>query len=223
MSLLDGAKRATGTAIVIDVFRAFTTAAYAIEQGAEKIILVAGIEEALRLRENGTAHLCMGEVDGKRPDCFEFGNSPFAISNQNLQGKVVVQSTGAGTVGVTAANNADSIFLGSLVTATATIETILQDNPDKVSIVAMGAEGKSKTDEDEQCAMYLRNLLERRNPDPDALKSLILSGAESLKYDDPTRPHFDVRDRNLALDIDRFQFAISVRSINGLNVASKRT
>ena len=200
-SLLEGAKRASGTVVVIDVFRAFTTAAYAFNQGAQELILVAGVEEALRLRRNGMVHLCMGEVGGEKPEGFDFGNSPFAIAKENLEGKVIAQSTSAGTVGVDAANNADVIFLGSLVTATATINAIRQNDPECVSIVAMGSEGKMKTDEDEQCALYLRNLLEGRNPDPNALRSLILSGAESLKYGDPNRPHFDIGDRNFALDI----------------------
>ena len=123
-SLLEGAKRASGTVVVIDVFRAFTTAAYAFNQGAKELILVAGVEEALRLRRNGMVHLCMGEVNGEKPEGFDFGNSPFAIAKENLEGKVIAQSTTAGTVGVDAANNADVIFLGSLVTATATINAI---------------------------------------------------------------------------------------------------
>ena len=39
-SLLNGAKEAQGTVVIIDVYRAFTTAAIAFSKGAEKIILV---------------------------------------------------------------------------------------------------------------------------------------------------------------------------------------
>src|SRR5262245_8065009 len=66
-SLLRGAQEAQGTAIIIDVFRAFTTAAVAFDRGAERIVLVAEVEEALELRRRGVGHLCIGEVDGKRP------------------------------------------------------------------------------------------------------------------------------------------------------------
>jgi 2-phosphosulfolactate phosphatase len=38
-SLLEGAQRATGTVVIIDVFRAFTTAAVALARGASKIIM----------------------------------------------------------------------------------------------------------------------------------------------------------------------------------------
>ena len=55
-SLLDGAAQATGTVAVIDVFRAFTTAAVALAGGAYKVIMVSTVKEALSLREKGIAH-----------------------------------------------------------------------------------------------------------------------------------------------------------------------
>ena len=79
-SLLNGAKEAQGTVVIIDVYRAFTTAAIAFSKGAEKIILVSEIEEALELKRNGIGSICMGEVGGMRPEGFDFGNSPFERS-----------------------------------------------------------------------------------------------------------------------------------------------
>ena len=52
-SLVEGAARATGTVAVIDVFRAFTTAAVALANGASRIIMVSTVEEALALRNDG--------------------------------------------------------------------------------------------------------------------------------------------------------------------------
>ena len=43
----DGARAATVVVVVIDVMRAFTTAAYAFEAGIDKIELVATVEEAM--------------------------------------------------------------------------------------------------------------------------------------------------------------------------------
>ena len=45
-SLLEGARRATGTVAVIDVFRAFTTAAVALANGASRIVMVRTVDEA---------------------------------------------------------------------------------------------------------------------------------------------------------------------------------
>ena len=51
-----------GTVVIVDVFRAFTTASIAFSWGADRILLVAQVEEALDLRGRGLGDLCMGEV-----------------------------------------------------------------------------------------------------------------------------------------------------------------
>ena len=48
-SLLEGAARGNGTVGIIDVFRAFTTAAVALANGASRIIMVVTVDEALAL------------------------------------------------------------------------------------------------------------------------------------------------------------------------------
>lgn len=222
-SLLRGAQEAEGTAIIIDVFRCFTTAAVAFSRGAEKIILVAEVEEALDLKASGAGEMCMGEVSGMMPEGFDFGNSPSQLSAANVSGKTLIQSTRAGTVGVTAARNATQIYGGSLVVAQATAKAILNDAPDLVSIVAMGAEAKARADEDEQCALYIRNLILGRTPDHSAVRDLILAGEEAQKYGDPARPHFPLKDRDMALEIDTVAFAIKIGEENGLLVARPET
>lgn len=218
-SLLRGAQEAEGTTIIIDVFRAFTTAAVAFDRGAEQIVLVAEVEDALALRRRGVGHLCIGEVDGKRPAGFDFGNSPYEVSQADFTGKTLIQSTRAGTVGATAAAAADTLYLGSLVIATATVNAILASAPPLVSIVAMGYAATWRADEDEQCALFLRNLLQGRRPDHDAVQKLVLIGQEAQKYGDPSQPHFHPCDRAMAVHIDRYPFAIRVQREDGLFVA----
>lgn len=211
VSLLEGAQSAKGTVVIIDVYRAFTTEAIAFQRGVEKIVLVAEIDEALALRERGVGDLCVGEVEGKRPEGFDFNNSPYELSQVDLKGKTLIHSTRAGTVGVTAAVNADVIYGGSLAVAQATVDAILTTNPDVVTLVAMGWAGHERTDEDEQCGLYLRNLLQGRKPDEAAVRSLILAGLESQKFGDPTKPHFYAQDRDLALAINSAPFAIRIQ------------
>src|SRR5215468_10039874 len=101
-SLLEGAKRATGSVAVIEVFRAFTTAAVALANGATSIVMVRSVEEALALRDAGIGQICMGEVRGRAPVGFDYGNSPFEISGVDFQGKTIIQWTSAGTQGIVA-------------------------------------------------------------------------------------------------------------------------
>ena len=103
----------------------------------------------------------MGEVRGRAPEGFDFGNSPFEISGVDFHGKTIIQRTSAGTQGiVAAANQADRLYAASLVTAEATIRALLACPTDWVSLVAMGDNGIKRTDEDELCAIHLRDRLE---------------------------------------------------------------
>ncbi len=221
-SLVRDAEEAEGTVIIIDVFRAFTTAAIAFDHGATHITLVAEVEEVLDLYRNGVGDLVMGEVDGKRPEGFDMGNSPYEITPVELAGKSIVQSTRAGTVGVAAAAKADAIYLGSFVVAQATVDAIRREDPALVSIIAMGDQGRVRSDEDEHCALYLRNLLEGRNPDPSAVRSLIMEGGATQKFFDPNQPQFHPEDVDLALEVNKYPFAMKVTQENGLLVARKQ-
>jgi 2-phosphosulfolactate phosphatase len=215
-SLLEGAERASGCVAVIDVFRAFTTAAVALANGASSIVMVRTVEEALALRDAGIGQICMGEVRGRAPLGFDLGNSPFEISGIDFGGKTIIQRTSAGTQGiVAAANQSVRLYAASLVNAEATVRELLSGSPDQVSLVAMGDSGLERTDEDELCAIYLRNRLEGRSGDPDAVRRLILSGGEVGRFRDPARPYLHPGDVDIALDIDRYDFAIRLGFENG--------
>ena len=220
-SLVRDAQEAQGTTIIIDVFRAFTTAAIAFGRGAKEITLVAEPEEALELHRRGVGDYLMGEVGGKRPEGFDFGNSPYEISQVDLAGKTLVQSTRAGTVGVAAAVNATDIYLGSFVVAQATVDAIKSARPEVVSVIAMGDQGMVRSDEDEHCGIYLRNLLEERKPDFDAVKTLILKGGATQKFFDPNQSQYHPEDVSLALEVDRYPFAMKISREDGLLVARK--
>ena len=57
---LETCHTATGVVLVIDVLRAFSTAAYAFSRGAKEIRLVSGVEEALELKEQTPNSKAMG-------------------------------------------------------------------------------------------------------------------------------------------------------------------
>ena len=66
LSLIGGAEQAQGLAVVIDVFRAFSTAAYVMSNGAEKIIPVGTVEEAFEMKRKYHCVVLMGEREGKQ-------------------------------------------------------------------------------------------------------------------------------------------------------------
>ncbi len=218
-SLLAGAQQAVGQVAIIDVFRAFTTAAVAFANGASRITMVGTVEEALALRDRGIGHVCMGEVQGRAPPGFDFGNSPFAIKDVDFTGKAIIQRTSAGTQGIVAACRAERLYAASLVTAAATARALRSGAPARVTLVAMGRNALERTDEDELCALHLRNLLQGRPGEPEAVRRVILAGAEAVRFHDPARPHFHPADLDIALDIDRYEFAIKITMEEGRPVA----
>lgn len=218
-SLLEGAEEARGAVAIIDVFRAFTTAAVVLANGASRIIMVGEVDQAIELRSDGVGQVCIGEVRERIPSGFDFGNSPFEVSGINFAGKTIIQRTSAGTQGIVAARHAERLYAASLVTASATARALLAQSTDCISVVAMGREGLARTDEDELCALHLRNRLEGRPGNPAAVRELILVGGDVLRFYDPDRPYLDRRDVEIALDIDRYDFAIWVGVEGGLLVA----
>jgi 2-phosphosulfolactate phosphatase len=220
-SLLEGARRATGSVAIIDVFRAFTTAAVALANGASRIVMVASVDEALALREAGVGQICMGEVGGRAPPGFDFGNSPFAISQIDFAGRTIIQRTGGGTQGIAAAHQAERLYAAALVTVDATARALLAGGPERITLVAMGNTAIVRTDEDELCAIHLRNRLEGRKGDVDALRRTILAGGEIAQFGAPTHPHMPRGDLEIALDVGRYDFAIRVMLEDGRPVGRR--
>ena len=212
-SLIEGARRASGAVVIIDVFRAYTTASVAFSKGAADIVLVAEPEEALALRDREVVELCMGEVGGKKPPGFDYGNSPFELSQVaevDLRGRRIAQSTRAGTVGACAVPAGVELFAGSLVIARATTTALVDLGIRPVTLVAMGAAGQIRGDEDELCALYMRALLEGRRSDHQAIAALARAGHDGIRFGSEEEPWMHVEDMDIALDVDRFDFAIRV-------------
>jgi 2-phosphosulfolactate phosphatase len=206
---LDDCAAARGTVIAIDVIRAFSTAAYAFEAGAESISLVSSVEEALNLKAQHPGWLVMGEVGGLPPLGFDFGNSPTHIRAQNLTGWQLIQRTGAGTQGVVRSLNADNLLAASFVVASATVRHVLKNAPPEVTFVITGGE---KNEEDLACADYLQALFRNISSPPAAEPFIkrVFDSADAARHLDPDWPEFPLSDLDYCTWIDAFDFAMPV-------------
>lgn len=204
--LLEGARTATGHVVIVDVFRAFTTAAFCVAAGAREIVLVGDHEQALAMKRRDPSLFLTGEIGGRPIPGFDVGNSPSAIERLDLTGRRVVQRTSSGTQGVVAATGAVEVLLGSLVIASATARYLA--GADDVTIVAMGSSATEPSEEDELGAAFIAARLRGDL----ATASLELRATEWEDW-------FPRRDAELALEVDRFSFALPVHRENGLLVA----
>jgi 2-phosphosulfolactate phosphatase len=211
-NLVEGARAARGTAVIIDVYRAFTTAAFCVAAGAREIVLVERPEEALAIKAREPNVFLTGEVGGKPISGFDAGNSPSALAGIDLSGRRVIQRTSAGTQGVCAATEAAHIILASFVIASATARYVAALGGE-ITLVAMGEKGSVATNEDEACASYLEALLQGQDPaGPGFIEPIWLAERGWPDW-------FPRRDAELALEVDRFSFALPVSRENGLLIA----
>ena len=205
---IEGAKRAEGLAVIIDVFRAFSTACYVIGGGAKRIIPVGDIEVAYQLKKEDPNFVLMGERNGHIQPGFDFGNSPFQIRDFDFSGKTVVHTTSAGIQGIVNAKNAEEILTGSFVNAGAIIKYIKSKNPEDVSLVCTGTANKTILDEDAVCAHYIKNALLGK---PDNFRKIVdhlkTKGFAKYFFDPKIKSH-PVEDFDLCMALDRFDFVL---------------
>lgn len=159
LEFIEGARKANGVAVIIDVFRAFTVGCYAYDSGAVRIIATAGVDEAFALRQKYSNSVLVGERNEKIIEGFDFGNSPTEIIKADLHGKTVIHTTTAGTQGLINAINAEIVITGSFVNAGAVVKYIKAINPEHVSLVAMGYRATLSAHEDLLCAELIESSL----------------------------------------------------------------
>ncbi len=204
----EGAGQARGVAVIIDVFRAFSTACYAVDSGAARIIATASPVAALTLKKSYRNCVLAGEKDEKKIEGFDFGNSPTEIIKTDLSGKTMILTTTAGTCGLVGAAGADMIMTGSLVNAGAVTRYLRNLNPPVVSLVAMGYRGRHSAAEDILCAEIIRSgLMDHRREFGKEIGDLRLTSGkrffqpENLDFSPPT-------DFFLCTMADRFDFIL---------------
>lgn len=203
-----GARQARGIVVIIDVFRAFSTACYCFMQGAERLLPAGAVEEALALKARHPEALLVGERHGRKLEGFDFGNSPSEMLAADIRGRTLIHSTHAGTQGLVNAERAEEVLTGSLVNAQATADYILARRPAVVTLVRMGLEATQVSDEDALCAMYLAGLLKGHRHHPQVLTGLLTDSPFAERFFDPARPDSPEEDFHLCLRFDEFRQAI---------------
>ena len=209
---------ATDTVVVIDVLRAFTTAAYAFAAGARDIVLVGTVDEVLALRERFPGALAMGEVGGLPVDVFDLDNSPAALVGRDLSGRRLIHRTTAGTQGVVRSLQAETLLASSFVCASATARFIRRHAPVAVTMVVTGVLDDRDGDEDAAYADYLAALLRGETPDIAPFLRRVRESTSGRMFADPAQPEYPAADLECAAEVDRFDFAMLVQRRDGLLV-----
>lgn len=115
--------------VIIDVFRATSTIAAALHNGARYVVPVDTIAKAIEVskRVHGIA---AGERDGRLAEGLSHGNSPMEYSSEFIENKILVLTTTNGTrlLQMALDNGADDIVTGSFPNLSAVCNYILKQN-----------------------------------------------------------------------------------------------
>ncbi len=221
LQLLEGAQKAKGITIIIDVFRAFSTACYAFDGGIKRIFPVGDLNTAYSMKKLNPDYILVGERNEQKPEGFDFGNSPSQLLKGNLHGKIMVHTTSSGTQGIANATQADEILTGSFVNAQAIINYIRMKKPKEVSLVCMGYSCQYPTDEDTLLAVYIKNELEEKPNDFQAMVEQIRKGDGARFFAPEKQEWAPVEDFDLCLSLNRFDFVLKVEQERGVNYLNK--
>ncbi len=217
---LEDVSACTGTVVVIDVLRAFTTAAVGVAGGASSWELVATVEEARRRRQEDPATVLVGEVDGHTAAGFDHGNSPTQLATVDLSGRAVVHRSTAGTQGVARASAASRVLVTSFAVAGATARAIAGD--ERVWLCVTGAHSGRDGEEDRACGEYVAALLADGSdvdPGPYVARVATSTAAGSFLEGHRDMPPEDVA---FAQVVDRFPFALEVDQVDGRSLLRRR-
>jgi len=131
--------------VVFDILRATTTMITALANGADSIIPVEQIGEALEVRRQRPNVLLAGERDGVRIRAnqtggieFDLGNSPREFSAEKVQGKTIVMTTTNGTRALRACATAKTVLIGSFLNLRATANWLRENKPQHLILVCSG-------------------------------------------------------------------------------------
>jgi len=212
---------ATSVAVVVDVMRAFTAAAWVFSRGAEKIVLAGTLDQALAHKAAHPDWVTL--KDGPPAPGFDAVNAPGALRSADLAGQTVVQKTTYGTAGALAAREAPLVLCASFVVAGATARLLQARASGTVTFVVTGEDGQA--DEDLACAQYIARTAAGAEVDAAPfLRRAAASHAAARLTEDARRGFQGVHpdDVELCLELDRFSFAMVAAPEDSLLVLRPR-
>ena len=128
--LLDVYDVTDSVVVIIDVFRATSTIAVALYNGAKQIIPVDNVEECIAIGNATHNSITAGERDGKIIEGLQYGNSPTDYSRSFIENKTLVLTTTNGTkfLHMALQKGATDIVTGSFPNLSAVCDFLLTTN-----------------------------------------------------------------------------------------------
>ena len=131
--------------VVFDILRATSTFVTALQNGAQAVLPVSEISEAVARRQQSPDVLLAGERDGVKIRAaqsggidFDFGNSPREFRPDKVRGKTIVSTTTNGTRALRACACAKMILASSFLNLAATAKFLNQSPSEEILLICAG-------------------------------------------------------------------------------------
>lgn len=150
------------SAVVIDVLRATTTIATALDLGAEAVAAYNSIDGLLTASKNWTPSLRLraGERGGSKVEGCDLGNSPLELNSELIKDKRLFISTTNGTKALQAVANSPTVITAAFINLDAVVNYLLEKSPTTVWLIGSGWEGGYSLEDTALAGAVAKALLE---------------------------------------------------------------
>lgn len=153
--------------VVFDILRATSTIVTALHNGAEAIIPVSEISEALDIKRARPNVLTGGERHGVKIRAdgyeFDFGNSPRDYARARVEGKTIVSTTTNGTRALRSCAHARMVLASSFLNLSATAKFLESRRSEDIILICAGT-GENTALEDVLAAGALCETITEKMP-----------------------------------------------------------
>lgn len=196
--------------VVIDVFRAFTTACYVLERKPGSYFYSYSCKAAEKLAKATENPLLIGKPEKGSTFEYHIPNSPTWVIKELIENRPVIHRTESGARGILAARSADLVLATGLVNAKATVDYIKTFRNASVTIIPMGHEATTPSLEDDICAHYLLALISSKHFDiAPYIPELVLGAGKYFFSEDQYQ--YPKEDFAMCLELNKFNFAIQAQ------------
>jgi 2-phosphosulfolactate phosphatase len=196
--------------VVIDVFRAFTTACYVLERHPTSYFYSYSCKAVEKLTLQTVNPFLIGKPEKGSQLKYHIPNSPTYVAKKEIKNRDIIHRSESGARGILSSQKVDLILAAGFVNARATVDYIKTFKNSIVTILPMGHEATSPSLEDEICAQYLLALLNSKFFNTSKYVSELASGPGKYFFSDDQN-QYPEEDFAMCLELNKFNFAIQAQ------------
>ena len=144
--------------VIVDILRSTSVIPVGLAAGVTAFLPAASVEDARALRDRMPGALLCGERDGRTPEGFDLGNSPFEYMPDRVRGHELVFTSTNGAPALLRTRLARQVLTGAFVNESAVLDVLLR-RTEGVVLVAAGKDRRPALEDVAFCGRLTQRLL----------------------------------------------------------------